>query len=78
MKFFKVLVKLGHLGRAKYHETWVFVKAEDMYSALKKAQSCPAVKHDKLPTKAVMITEEEYIKGVKEDQYYKDVQTIFD
>ena len=77
MKYYKVQVKLGHVGRCKEISTWVYVKANDILKAIAKARKIPAVKHSQLPSKAVEITESEYIKGLEEANYYTMVEQIF-
>ena len=76
MKYYKVKVKLGHVGRCKEISTWVYVKAKDILKAIAKARKIPAVKHSQLPLTAVEITEEEYIKGLEENTYYTRVEQI--
>ena len=69
MKFYKVQVTLGHLGCGYGLEAWLYVKAKNMYSAIKKAQKFPGVKHGRLPKQALEISKEEYVTGLEEENY---------
>lgn len=46
MKYFKVTVKFGHVGKNKYYKGNLFLCAENGREAAKKARTCPRVKHD--------------------------------
>lgn len=69
MKYYSVKVKMGHMGTGNYIPVTVYVQAEDMFSAMKKAQKLPAVKHDKTPLLAKEITKEEYDIGLLNNEY---------
>ena len=77
MKYYKVQVKLGHVGRCKEISTWVYVKATNILKAMGKARKIPAVKHSQIPLKTIEITEEEYLKGLQEGDYYTRIDQIF-
>lgn len=42
-------MQMGHVGTGKHLPVNVYVKANDLVSAMKKAKSIPAIKHGKLP-----------------------------
>lgn len=46
MKYFEVITKCGHVGRAKYFLAHFYIRAEDAKDAAKKARKIPRVKHD--------------------------------
>ena len=69
MKFYKVQVTLGHLGAGYGLEAWLYIKAQNMLNAIKKAQKFPGVKHGRLPKNAIEISEDEYLEGLKEHNY---------
>lgn len=77
MKYYKVIVTLGHLGKCHGVETTIYVEATSMMKAVKVAQKLPGVKHSKMPSKAVEITEEEYRKGIESQNYYNRMDQIF-
>lgn len=76
MKYYRVKVKCGHVGRNNYLPKTFYIKAEDGKEAASKARKIPRVKHDKkfaiLETEK--ITKEEYLEGIrinKEDSFLK-------
>lgn len=77
MRYFKALVSIGHQGANQERETWIFVKAQDMYRAMQTAKRLPAVKHSRTPIKVQEITEEEYLKGKQKNDYYNKLNNIF-
>ena len=76
MAYFKVIVKVGHLGKGHSTEIPLYIEANNMYSAMKKAQKIPAVKHTRIPDKVQVITEEEFLAGREENKYIKFMQSI--
>ena len=78
MKYYKVQVKLGHLGSGNGLPSWIYIKSKNILKAIAKARSLPAVKHSRLPLQAIEITEEEYIAGIESQDYYKKMDQIFD
>lgn len=76
MRYYKVQVTLGHLGVGYGLEAWLYVKAKNMYDAIKKAQKFPGVKHRRLPKQALEISEENYLAGLKEQNYKKWMNKI--
>lgn len=77
MKYYKFVVKMGHVGCGNYLETEVFVKALNMLSAMSKAKRIPGVKHNRLPLKGIEISENEYIEGIKANPYIQSMSKIF-
>ena len=77
MKYYKIQVELGHLGCGKSLPSWVYIKAKTILKAIEVAQKFPAVKHSKLPLKAIEITEEEYLVGIESKNYYEKMESIF-
>ena len=77
MKYYKVLVVLGHLGGIKGLPTWVYVKANSMVKAIQKARNLPAVKHSQLPKQAVEISKEEYLQGLEINSYNENKDKLF-
>ena len=77
MKYYKVQVKLGHLGMGKDLPSWVYIKARDILKAITKARNIPAVKHSRLPLEAIEISEEEYKEGIKNRDYFDKIEQIF-
>ena len=77
MRYFKVQVKLGHLGCGKDLPSWVYIKAKNMTTALTIAKKLPAVKHNKTPLSAIEISEEDYIAGIESHNYYEKMEQIF-
>ena len=73
MKYYKLIVKIGHGGAGKPKDVPVYVYAENMPAAIKRAMSLPAVKHDEIPLNAKEITKEEYEQGRKEKLYIKTI-----
>ena len=75
MRYYKAIVKLGHMGAKNYVEVPLFIKAVDLFSARKIASKLPAVKHYSVLSIKV-ITEEEYISGRKENIYRKTIAML--
>ena len=46
MKYFKVTVKFGHVGKSNFYKGNLYIKAESRKDAAEKARYCPSVKHD--------------------------------
>ena len=76
MRYYKALVKLGHVGRGKSRETYLYIYAENIMQAMERAQKTPAVKHNKIPLNIVEITKEEFIEGKKDDPYTKAMDQL--
>ena len=74
MKYYRVLVEIGHLGTGHSNEINLYVKAKDTYTAMKRARMIPGVKHSRVPLSTVEITKEEYDQGMKENRYLKYMQ----
>jgi len=71
MRYFKLVVNVGHQGRGRTRDIPVFIFEKDMTSAMKRAMNMPGVKHDKIPLSAKEITKEEYDQGIQENAYKK-------
>ena len=69
MKYFKVVVLLGHFGSGNSHAVALYIKANDDYSAMMKAKSVPGVKHDRMPLSVEEITEQQFKDGRELDEY---------
>ena len=69
MKYYSVKAKMGHMGTGNYTPVTIYIQADDMFSAMKKAQRLPAVKHDKTPLLAKELTKEEYDIGILNSEY---------
>ena len=76
MKYYKVQVRLGHLGIGHGLEAWLYIEEVNMIKAIDRARKFPGVKHSRLPLKALEITEEEYLEGLKEQNYKKWMNKI--
>ena len=76
MKYYKVQVTLGHLGKGHGLEAWLYIESKNMIEAINRAKRFPGVKHSRLPLKAMEITEEEYLDGLKEQNYKKWMNKI--
>ena len=76
MKYYKVQVRLGHLGIGHSLEAWLYVEEVNMLKAIDRARKFPGVKHSRLPLKAMEISEEEYLEGLKEQNYKKWMNKI--
>ena len=77
MRFFKVMVRLGHVGKHhKSRETYLYIKADSILKAMAIAKRTPAVKHSLMPLKAIEITEEEYKQGRLDDPYDKAMDQL--
>ena len=74
--YYKVTVKLGHLGCGNSTTALIYYKATSAYKAMKKAQNLPAVKHNNLPIQVKMITEEEYLNGINSADYYEKISML--
>lgn len=75
MKYYKAIVKLGHMGSKKYAETVLYIEDNDMISAMVRAQSFPGVKHSIIP-EVFEITKDEYLSGLEEKKYSKTMKSI--
>lgn len=76
MNYYKVQVKLGHVGRNKFLKKWIPVKAETKKEASDKVKMMPRVKHHNknVILDLVKITLDEYSKLLKvnsDDPYFK-------
>lgn len=69
MKYYKIVVLMGHLGAGNSQAVPLFVKALNAYEAMIKAKKVPGVKHDKQPLSVVEITKEEFAKGREINEY---------
>ena len=77
MKYYKVQVLLGHVGKGRGLLTWLYIEAENLLKAMNKARKFPAVKHSRLPNQAIEITYEEYIEGKEASDYKAKMTQIF-
>ena len=75
MKYYKAMVKLGHMGRKKYLETVIYLEAENIINAMAKAKGFPGVKHARLP-ELYEISKEEYIQGLQDKKHSKAMKDI--
>lgn len=46
MKYFKITVKFGHVGKSNFYKGYLYLKAESKKDAAEKARYSPRVKHD--------------------------------
>ena len=69
MRYYRAMVKLGHVGSGNSRETCLYIYAENIMSAMKIAKRTPAVKHNKLPLNIIEITKEEFEEGRYRDPY---------
>ena len=76
MKFYKVQVTLGHLGVGYGLEAWLYIEAKNMMDAISRAKRFPGVKHGRLPKTAIEINKDEYLAGLKEQNYKKWMNKI--
>ena len=76
MKYYKVQVTLGHLGKGYGLEAWLYIEEKNMIAAVCRAKKFPGVKHTRLPLIAIEINEEEYLDGLKEQNYKKWMNKI--
>ena len=76
MKYYKVQVVLGHMGKNNGLPIWVYVKAKDILKAMQKARHIPAVKHSRIPTQIIEITKKEYDKGIESNNYYNTIDQM--
>ena len=67
--YFKAMVSFGHQGRGNTTEGYIYIKARDILTAMKKAKRFPAVKHSRTPLKIEEVTEEEYNEGINNNVY---------
>lgn len=67
IKYYKVIVKGGHVGNGRSVLLTFHIRANDIFEAEKIARRMPCVKHDNVKTiwKACEITKEEYEEGRK-------------
>lgn len=61
MPYFKVLMKTGHWGTGSDRVNDFYVRAQTIVDAVEYAQKLPTVKHTTLPTKAIEISEDEFV-----------------
>lgn len=76
MKYYKIQVKCGHVGKNKYILKWIFIKAKDGKEAADIARKKPRVKHHHKDAirEVIDIDFKEYSLGLKamaEDNYFK-------
>ena len=76
MKYYKVQVTLGHLGIGQGLEAWLYIESKNMLDAVRRAKNFPGVKHSRLPMMALEISKEEYLEGLKEQNYKKWMNKI--
>lgn len=69
MKFFKVIMSMGHQGSGREKELILAIQAENAVGACMKARQFPAAKHKKIPSMTKEITREEYIELRKLSAY---------
>ncbi len=69
MKYYCVVVSMGHLGTGKSLPVKIYVEANDMFSAIKKAQRFPGVKHSRFPVSAKVIDKIEFDIGLQNSEY---------
>ena len=75
MKYYKAIVKLGHMGRKRYAEAVIYLQAENIIKAMKSAQNFPGVKHSKIP-ELFEISKQEYTKGREAEEYSNMMKSI--
>jgi len=69
IKYFEVMVKLGHQGNKRHIESNIYVKASNILSAVEKARQYAGVKHGKYPLQTREVSKEEYEDGRKHGFY---------
>lgn len=70
MKFYKVVLKRGHMGSGYNHATITFFeKANNIIDALNNARRHGGVKHDKPPVSVQEISFEEYSQFMHTNAY---------
>ena len=77
MKYYKVMVLLGHVGNRKGVPTWLYIEAENIIKAIDEARKFPGVKHSRLPDKAMEISYEDYLEGRETKNYNTKMTQIF-
>ena len=65
------------MGTGKFIPVTIYVQANDMFSAMKKAQRFPAVKHGRIPLNVIEITKEEYDIGIVNSEYLEFMKARF-
>lgn len=68
---------MGHLGSGNSLPIKIYIKANNIINATKKAQKFPGVKHDKFPVLAQEICKEEYELGLQSSEYTAFMQARF-
>lgn len=71
--YYQALMKMGHMGSGKHLQVNVFVKASNMIAAITKAKNIPAIKHGEMPISIKEISYEEYVEGLKKDEYHSRI-----
>ncbi len=76
MKYYKVVVQIGHHGAGRVMDVPVFPRAENLVDAIAEAMKYPGVKHKKIPLTAKEISKEEFLAGRKEDVYGREMGRV--
>ena len=77
MPYFKVIVKMGHMGKGKCCEIPIYIEANDAVEAMN-VRGIGGVKHTAIPVSVKQIGEEEYNNGLNENKYYKHMDALRD
>ena len=77
MKYYKVQVLLGHVGRGRGLPAWLYIEAKNLLKAMDSAKKFPGVKHSRMPNQAIEISYEEYLEGREESDYKAKMTQIF-
>ena len=62
MRFYKVVMSMGHQGAGRERELVLAIQAENSIDACMKARNFPAAKHKKIPSLTKEISKEEYLE----------------
>ncbi len=73
MKYFKVTVKFGHVGKSNFYKGNLYIKAESKKEAAEKARHCPRVKHDHKDAilQVEEIDKDTYLNGLEKNRAIK-------
>lgn len=75
MPYFKVIVKMGHMGKGKCCEIPLYIEANDAVEAMK-VRGIGGIQHNAIPVSVKPIDEEEYNNGLIENKYYKHMDAL--
>ena len=73
MKYFKTIMKMGHVGKGKYREIPIYVYGKTFLEAMDFAKKLPGIKHGRSPLYMLEITKEEFDEGMAKNEYKKAI-----